>query len=118
MSDTPGPWKIHRILPGRAPHWTRVPSGGQYEVFWRDDGEGVTSYAYVATAHKEANAKLIAAAPETAKERDGLLAALDNLCGPGAQFELACDEAEHDESSGCVWCEAREAISNATKEEA
>lgn len=44
-----------------------------------------------------------------------LAAALDALVGPGAQFERACDRAEHDESgfdadSGCVWCEARAAL--------
>jgi hypothetical protein len=39
-----------------------------------------------------------------------LLAALEDLCGPGAQYAEACDEAEHDESSGCIWCEARAAI--------
>ena len=44
------------------------------------------------------------------KTSDPVLSALDNLCGPGSQYEYECDEAEHDEESGCVWCCARKAL--------
>jgi hypothetical protein len=56
---TPGPWdspwRIHRI---------RRPNEEVFEIFWKDDGDGVTSYTYVATARQYDNAQLIAAAPE------------------------------------------------------
>jgi hypothetical protein len=44
-----------------------------------------------------------------------LVAALDNLCGEGAQFEHACDAAEHDYEGNCIWCEARVALKNAKR---
>tara|TARA_B100000686_G_scaffold355296_1_gene472165 strand:+ start:121 stop:435 length:315 start_codon:yes stop_codon:yes gene_type:complete len=45
------PWRIHRLEKG-------------FEIFWRDDGDGVESYTYVATARQHSNARRIAAAPE------------------------------------------------------
>ena len=66
MSDehTPGPprspWRIHRILGGDFD----APQGERYEVFWRDDDDGVQSYTYVAKARQYDNARLMAAAPE------------------------------------------------------
>jgi hypothetical protein len=48
-------WRIHRI---------RRPNEEVFEILWRDDGDGVESYTYVATARQHSNARLIAAAPE------------------------------------------------------
>ena len=90
---TPGPWvspwRIHRIEEA-------------FEVFWYDGEEGVDSYTYVATARQHDNAKLIAAAPETKRQRDELLAALQAL------DEVCLENREQVDA----------AINNATKEEA
>ena len=55
---TPGPWRspwrIHRPT-------LHVDC---FEVFWRDDGDGVQSYTYVAATRRHDNARLIAAVPE------------------------------------------------------
>jgi hypothetical protein len=48
-------WRIHRI---------RRPNEEVFEILWRDDGDGVESYTYVATARQHSNARLIATAPE------------------------------------------------------
>lgn len=59
---TPGPWKaVHR-----GKHWNN-PSVENYEIWWSEDGELVVDQVY-----EEADAHLIAAAPE-------LLEALKNL---------------------------------------
>lgn len=50
----PGPWRTHRI---------RRPNEEVFEILWRDDGDGVESYTYVATALQHSTARLIAAAP-------------------------------------------------------
>jgi len=47
------------------------------------------------------------------KENSHLLTALEDLCGNGSQFEFTCDQTEHDNESGCVWCCARLAITRA-----
>jgi hypothetical protein len=107
---TPGPWRAITSYGACFHHGNRVSIVSTIDEFdqtvaevWPTDGDSDI-----------ADGSLIAAAPETKRQRDELLAALDDLCGPGAQFELVCDEAEHDESSGCVWCEARAAIAKAT----
>jgi hypothetical protein len=52
------------------------------------------------------NACLIKAAPS-------IFEALDNIVGSGAQHEHTCDKAEHDEQSGCIYCEARSVLAGA-----
>lgn len=46
---------------------------------------------------------------------DRLVNALENIVGAGAQHEHTCDKAEHDQDSGCIWCDAREALRLAQK---
>ncbi len=62
-AHTPGPWRIERLKP------TLISITGHYQVcqidFYAED-----------TAECEANAALIAQAPETAKQRDELLVML------------------------------------------
>ena len=110
------PWRIHRILPNNGDF--DAAQGERYEVFWRDDGDGVESYTYVATARQHDNARLIAAAPETKRQRDELLAALERTLSNAIGH--ACD-ARGDDCNFEDWPwvqQAREAIANATKEEA
>lgn len=45
-----------------------------------------------------------------------LVKALDNLVGPGAEHELTCDTAEHDDESLCIYCEGRAALALAEGE--
>ena len=84
MSFTPGPWSaVKRERIGFA----------EWQVAWSPDGELVCDIVY-----EEADAQLIAAAPE-------LLAALQDL--------LPLVECDHDEPDECVW--ARAAIAKATQ---
>jgi hypothetical protein len=112
---TPGPW--------RESHGDYDRQRGYTHGTIRANGiiiAGLPAPGSIGAAEMDANARLIAAAPETAAERDRLrevnatlLTTLDDLCGPGAQFEATCDESEHDQDSACVWCEARAAIAKA-----
>lgn len=65
---TPGPWKFAAAVQNNGPNYFVISTGK-----WCEPA--------IATCESEANAKLIAAAPETAAERDRLRAALEN-CHP------------------------------------
>jgi hypothetical protein len=41
---------------------------------------------------------------------------VDQFVGVGAQFEKSCDISEHDEDSGCIFCEARAVLHQYLKE--
>jgi|ETNvirnome_2_300_1030623.scaffolds.fasta_scaffold00183_38 hypothetical protein len=107
---TPGPWKpITKTYTDRRGEVLMIENGtdavAELVSLYRPLETYKDSVA-VEAAERKANANLIAAAPT-------MLAALDDLCGPGGQHEHACDKAEHDNDSGCIWCCAREAIAKA-----
>lgn len=93
---TPGPWDY---FVGNA--------NGRGLIRVETAASAATAGVHVASlargGNSEANARLIAAAPE-------LLEALENMVGTGAQFEDYCDDSEHDAESRCVFCIARAAI--------
>jgi hypothetical protein len=60
MSYTPGPWQIAENLVGDG-HWTIQGSDGKFVVA-PDDGSWIRSFR--SSAELEANARLIAAAPD------------------------------------------------------
>lgn len=71
MSDTPRRWELQRIEGGEElwfpdGFWSAGPA-----ILWPDE------------ENSEADARLIVAAPETARERDELLAVLEELMGDG-----------------------------------
>ena len=71
MRHTPGPWDRHDASSAEVPHIAiykaNIPGDEGYEV------------ERIADAYTEANAELIVAAPETKKQRDELLTALDSI---------------------------------------
>ena len=95
------PWRIHRLEKG-------------FEIFWRDDGDGVESYTYVATARQHSNARLIAAAPELLAEIQSALATAQD----GLEHMDSGDEEGARMALDVICSGLEDAINNATKEEA
>lgn len=92
FKHTKGPWVARRVI---GPGW---PGQMGYAIDYNEDQEQVVDFVY-----EEADARLIAAAPE-------LLSALDNL------IDVADRYMDFDESSrfGVAIAKARAAISKAT----
>jgi hypothetical protein len=100
VGHSPGPWRV-------ADHGSGLgvrDALGRRVASLRYKGSSVS--AKVPAGENIGNARLIAAAPD-------LLRALDNLVGPGSVHEYDCDLAEHDASSGCIYCEGRAAVERA-----
>ena len=108
---TPGPWEV------RAPASVFAKSTGDYVSVpqWRKGGPTETE-----RRQAEANARLIAAAPETAAERDALkvanatlLEALENVASAlEAWDEIADDDDKRDSDHEAIAC-ARAALAKA-----
>lgn len=92
---TSGPWV-----------WERVATHGMIPEYTLQGPDVLCRYW--CDGPQTSDAHLIAAAPQ-------LLEALDDLCGPGAQYEHECDRMEHDYDSLCIWCCARNVIKAATE---
>ena len=95
---TPGPWRVK---------YESEP-GGAFLIYGPWGGAIDPDAGYVTQEENEANARLIAAAPETKRQRDELLAALELLADAYEAWGPECRTLRM----------AREAINSATKEEA
>ena len=67
---TPAPWTVQTLMPGSQFDLTEVFLGGD------ERADHFDPWVQVGGTNHEANARLIAAAPETKRQRDELLAAL------------------------------------------
>ncbi len=102
------PWRIHRLEKG-------------FEIFWRDDGDGVESYTYVATARQYDNARLIAAAPEMLAVLKAVRNSIDDslmLVGCCVGCQSFSDSHDILESAQDAIDAIEATINDATKEEA
>lgn len=95
LEHTPGPWTVFNLQEG-----TR-----ETIIYLGSEGHPQEAHVEVCGPNREANCALIAAAPETASQRDELLAALEQMVGAySGDREMSADD--------CIEaCEkAREAI--------
>lgn len=116
-THTPGPWKLCTHMAGTDPD---CPCGF-YGNVWSDDEETVVAFMGACTPHKDefcacntavvhdlatrqANARLIAAAPDLLERLKDLVA--DHVCPSAVGHSLA----------DCRWCAARDAIAQAEVE--
>ena len=96
---TPGPWVVYHRKPGspQAPFSSDMPEimakNGPVIADIRWNGHNAT--------HGEANARLIASAPETAAERDRLRNMLESIANNRLSTDIPPDEKlEHDHAQG------------------
>ncbi len=106
-AHTPGPWRIDAVPMSK----TLYPT----VVLTASDGRSLETVAHVSGPNYLANAALIAAAPETAKQRDELLAALKRIAESCREFtsDKTCDADPYDLMEAFLE-DARAAIARST----
>ena len=117
-NHTPGPWTIATGADGStlvtSPHDRNGIDDDVCLVYGGNDSDSEAM---------SANARLIAAAPKTKRQRDELLSLLDNLCGKDAMYEWTCfaqpkdgDACDTKMAGKCIWCCARETLFKSREE--